>query len=136
MTPAERTKRLRKMEWEIILRLAGPIAEAIMCGVTRSETCLFALAEEGGGPDFEMPKAVLDDYRLATKRKYELTRFVYRTPKNVVSAWVAIEALACALLESEVLAYEQAYPIIDRNLSAAALNSIFAEGCDITCPGC
>ena len=106
------------MEWEIIQRLAGPIAEAVMFGVKKSETYLFALAEGGGGSDVKMAEAVLNDYRAATKRKYELTRFVYRTRNILLSAWTAIEALAFALLESEVLTYEQAYPIIDRSLPA------------------
>lgn len=116
MAPAELTRRLNRMEWEIIQRLAGPIAEAVMFG----ETYLFALAEGGGSVDFKNAEAVLDDYRAATKRKYGLTRFVYRTRKIVVSAWVAIEALASALLESDVLTYDQAYPIIDCSLPAAA----------------
>ena len=109
------TENIKRMQWEIIRRLAGPTAEAVERGVGRSDIHLFAHMA-GGQNDLAYAESVLCDYRLAAKRRYGLTRFFDLTRKVVKSTWPAIAALADVLLSEGMLDHERAYPIIDRHL--------------------
>jgi threonine/homoserine efflux transporter RhtA len=103
---------LTKMQWDIVINLAGPMAEAaILDDRTKSNMLWTALLYCGAKADLERAETVLAHYRAATKRQYGLTRFGHRTRELVLSAWPAIEALAHALLKFEVIKYDQAAAI-------------------------
>ena len=101
------------MEWDIIVSLAGPFAEAIARGYRGKSTILsVAIVNGGAGEDFERAENVLKDWKWATKERAGLHRFGERTRELVLSEWPAIEALAAALLKRNVLSYEEALDAI------------------------
>jgi hypothetical protein len=104
---------LATMQWDIVISLAGPFAEAVIVGDwTKTHMSWTAYFYCGGRDDLAHAETVLDQYRVATKRRCGLTRFEHRTRELVLSAWPAIEVLAAALLEAEVMEYDEVAAIV------------------------
>jgi hypothetical protein len=67
------------MEWQIIIDIAGPVAETIYKGERRkAEVMSFAIFNCGSKEDFRHAGEVLKDLRALTKRQYGLARFAER----------------------------------------------------------
>ena len=69
----------RKMEWQIVIDLAGPIAEAVARGERRKKYAgTFALFYCGSSEDFSHAGKVIADLCALTKRRQALRRFEQR----------------------------------------------------------
>jgi hypothetical protein len=114
----------KQMEWEIIVSLAGPFAEAAARGDrTKTNMRYTALLFCGAGLDYHRAENVLKDYKWATKGRVGLRRFEDRARELVLTEWPAIEALSAALLKSNILTYEQVLPIITHARSGPVLRT-------------
>jgi hypothetical protein len=111
--PKQRDHIIRQMEWCMIISLAGPFAEAVAIGNrTKSRMRYIALFSCGSDQDYQQAERVLIDYKQVMRRQYGIGRFEDRARELVLDQWPAIDALAQALLKSDVLEYEAAHAII------------------------
>jgi len=113
--PELQSMMLRRMEWEIMVKLAGPFATAAHAGIRAKQEMRWAALLSGGtDDDYKRAESVLADYKKATRRAYGLRRFEDRTRDLVLGAWPAIEALAVALLNSKsgALEYDEAVSVV------------------------
>jgi hypothetical protein len=98
----------KRMEWDIIVNLAGPFGEAAARGDrTKTHMRYTALFFCGGNADYRRAEDVLKDYKWATGERIGLRRFEDRARELILMEWPTIEALSAALLKSDVLSYEQ-----------------------------
>jgi len=104
---------IARMEWSILISLAGPLAEAAARGA-RSKLDLGEMARKcGSKSDFDAAEAILLDYEKLSKRDRDIAYFENRARKLVFANWSAIDALANALLVTEALEYGDAYAIVE-----------------------
>jgi hypothetical protein len=75
------------MEWQVVVELAGGIAEAIHRGERRKQAVL-AFAESNCNTDVDLKRAaaVLADLRRLTGRRYDEQRFAERAPALAADA--------------------------------------------------
>jgi hypothetical protein len=103
----------RKMEWQIVIDLAGPIAEAVARGERRKKYAgTFALFYFGSSEDFSHAGKVIDDLCALTKRRQALRRFEQRALAVVLAHWPAVSMLAAALIEAGRLDGDQVEQIV------------------------
>src|SRR3981081_1958795 len=96
-----------KMELQIVIDLAGPIAEAVARGERRKKYAgTFALFYCGSSEDFSHAGKVIDDLCALTKRRQALRRFEQRALAVVLAHWPAGSMLAAALVAGGRLAEE------------------------------
>lgn len=89
------------MEWQIMMNMAGGVAEAIHRGERRQRHVMwFALFDCGTESDLENAEKVLADLRELTGSRYDLQRFVVQTLKLLLEHWPAVDALALRLIEA------------------------------------
>jgi hypothetical protein len=100
------------MEAQVVVELAGPLAEAIHRGEWR-DTLAFATRHCGAAADRKRAKAVLDDLFRLTGRHHDERHFVERTLALLTKYWSAVEALADALIETGRVECERVERIID-----------------------
>ena len=88
------------MEAQIVIDLAGGVAEAIYRGERRPrEVLAFADAHCSIGIDLENARPVLRDLFMLTGVHYGADDFAERTLALLMAHWPAVEALASALIE-------------------------------------
>jgi hypothetical protein len=88
------------MEAQVVIELAGGIAEAIHRGEQhRSEVLAFAKAHCAIDVDLERAAAVLGDLRRLTGYRFEPQDFVEQTMTMLLANWRAVTTLASALVE-------------------------------------
>jgi hypothetical protein len=100
------------MEAQVVVELAGPLAEAIHRGEWR-DTLAFATRHCGAAADRKRAKAVLDDLFRLTGRHHDERHFVERTLALLTKYWSAVEARADALIETGRVECERVERIID-----------------------
>lgn len=101
------------MEWQIVIELAGGIAEAIRRGERRRrEVMWFAAINCNIAVDLEQATAVLADLRELTGRRYGTQRFTERPRALLLTHWPAVEARASALIENRHIEGERVEQII------------------------
>jgi hypothetical protein len=89
------------MEWQIVIDLAGGIAEAISRGERRKkEVFLFAACNCACDDDLKNAAAVLADLRKLTGRRYGGRRFADRARNLLLASWPAVDVVASALVET------------------------------------
>ena len=112
------------MEAQIVIHLAGGVAEAIYRG-ERRESEVLAFAEETCRMDTDMEQArdVGCDLWRVTCRRYDAQPFAEKALALLVTHWSAVEALASALVEEGCIEGARIERIIDRSLSASAAAS-------------
>jgi hypothetical protein len=107
------------MEAQVVIHLAGGIAEAIHRGVcSRQEVLRFAEANCEADADMEQARAVLGDLFRVTAYRFEARDFAGRTLEMLLAHWPAVEALAEALIEDGRIEGEDVERIIDRSMSS------------------
>lgn len=123
--PELRGEIVRRMEWEIFSRLAGPFAEAAYRGCRSKRGMRYvALFECGSQYDYQDAEATLADYRTVTAapRHYGIGRFEDVARELVLAEWRAIDALARELLKFDMLEYGDAHAIVAPLLNASSNN--------------
>ena len=104
------------MEWQLIICLAGGIAEAIhhsergLQGVLR-----FAMSDSGMVLDMADIVPVLADLRELTGQDHDLQPLLRRTFDLLLQHWLAVEALASALLAASRIEGDEVEDIIALN---------------------
>ena len=107
------------MEAQVVIELAGGIAEAIFRGVrSRHEVLAFAESNCEMDADLERAAPVLRDLWRVTLYPFEPRDFVGRTLEMLLANWPAVEALAEALIEDGRIEGEDVERIIDRSMSS------------------
>lgn len=92
------------MEWQIVIDLAGGVAEAIHRGEYRQrEMFWFVLLNCGTEQDLENAEAVCADLQALTGRRYGLQRFVRRALKLLLANRPAVKAIAAALIRDRYI---------------------------------
>jgi hypothetical protein len=101
------------MEWQVVVELAGGIAEAIHRGERRKQAVL-AFAESNCNTDVDLKRAaaVLADLRRLTGRRYDEQRFAGRALALLLTHWAAVDALAFELIEKRRVEGERVEAII------------------------
>jgi hypothetical protein len=90
------------MEWEIVINMAGGVAEAIYRGERRQrEVMWFALMNCGTEGDLDDAEVVLADLNRLTRRRYGLQRFTIRALKLLLANWDAVEVIAATLIRDQ-----------------------------------
>jgi hypothetical protein len=113
LLPGLKAEILAKMEWEILISLAGPFAEAASRDVRSKRDMRFtALLFCGAKDDYGVAKTVLPDYKTASKRRHGIPHFEHRTRDLVLNAWPAIKEIAKSLLAKETLDHDDVYAIV------------------------
>jgi hypothetical protein len=88
------------MQWQIVIELAGGIAEAIHRGERRRREILaFAETDCIMEIDLQRAAAVLGDLFRLTGRHYDEQPFAERALAVLLTHWKAVEALALALVK-------------------------------------
>jgi hypothetical protein len=106
------------MEWQIVIDLAGGIAEAISRGERRKkEIFWFAAFNCACGDDLKSAAAVLADLRKLTGHRYGERRFAERARDLLLANWSAVDALASALVDVERIDGDQVEKIVGRRLA-------------------
>ena len=104
------------MEWQIVIDMAGGIAEAIHRGERRQRQVFwFAMLNCGADGDLEDAEAVCADLRALTGRRFGLERLVQRALKLLLANWPAVETIAAALIR-------------DHHIDGAAIERIVRSG--------
>lgn len=111
--PGAKSATLARMEWAIVISLAGPFAEAAARGARSKANMRLKARFCGGEADFEFAAAVLQDYEKTSKPPRSMLHFEDRTRDLVLKSWPAIDALAKALLANETLDHDSAYAIVE-----------------------
>jgi hypothetical protein len=102
------------MERQIVIHLAGGIAEAVACGERRAgEVLRFARLHSAIDVDLERARAVLGDLFRLTGHRYDAEHFAGRTLDMLTTHWRAVEALAAALVVHRRIEGAQVKAIID-----------------------
>jgi hypothetical protein len=117
--PGVKLAMLARMEWEILTLLAGPFAEAASREVQKRDMSFAAQLVCGSTDDYGAAKAVLRDYRKASKRRCGMPVFEDRTCDLVLKSWPAINELAKHLLVKETLNHDDAYAVVEPFLEAS-----------------
>ena len=87
------------MEWQIIMNMAGGIAEAIHRGERRQRHVFqFAMLNCGVHLDLADADNVLADLRTLTGHRFRLERYARRALKLTLANWTAVEAIAAVLI--------------------------------------
>jgi hypothetical protein len=103
------------MEAQIVIHLAGGIAEAVHRGERRRQEVLaFAASNCSIDGDLKQARAVLADLRRLTGCRYDEQRFAERALALLLAHWRAVEALAAALVEDHRIEGDQVEAIVDR----------------------
>ena len=90
------------MEAQVVIHLAGGVAEAIFRGERRAREALaFAVNHCSMDTDLERAAAVLGDLRRLTGYRLDAQHFAERTLALLLTNWCAVEALASALVVSK-----------------------------------
>ena len=88
------------MERQVVIELAGGVAEAIYRGERREEEVLrFAIRHCCIGTDLKRARAVLGDLRRLTGVRFDAQPFAERARALLLTHWRAVTALASALVE-------------------------------------
>jgi hypothetical protein len=107
----------RRMEWQIVVDLAGPIAEAVRRGERRKKHIgAFALFDCSSRDNYSHAGKILADVCTLTNRRHALQRFEQRTLGLVLAHWRAIETLAIRLIDAGRLDGDQAEQIVTARL--------------------
>ena len=86
------------MEWQIVIDMAGGVAEAIHRGERRQkEVFWFAMLNCGAGGDLEAAERTLEDLRALTGRR-DGRQYARRALRLLLARWDAVEAIAAALI--------------------------------------
>jgi hypothetical protein len=105
------------MEAQIVIELAGGVAEAIYRGERRPREILrFAKANCCVGIDLEHAKPLLGDLFHLTGVHYGEQPFAERALALLLAHWPAVEALASALIEDRRIEGHWVERIIDQGL--------------------
>jgi hypothetical protein len=105
------------MEWQIVIDLAGGIAEAISRGERRKkEVFWFAVFNCACGDDLKNAAAILADLRKLTGHRYGERRFAERARDLLLANWPAVDALASALVGAERIEGDQVEKIVGPHL--------------------
>ena len=109
------------MEMESVFTASGPYAEI----VGRDSNVSFKTAQQrfkriqGGGGDRRQLTILLGCHRNATGRDAALD--IHRRTYELVRAnWIAIDALAQAIIERQTMTYEEAFAVVQPKMAAAA----------------
>jgi hypothetical protein len=103
------------MEWQIIVELAGGIAEAIYQGEWRKHRVLgFAAFNCGADNDLDRSAELLADLRRLTRRKHREQQFAEAALALLLEYWPAVEAVGAALIEHKRIEGHQVEEIVDR----------------------
>jgi hypothetical protein len=101
------------MEWQIVIDLAGGIAEAISRGERRKkEVFWFATFKCACRDDLKNAAAVVADLRKLTGRQYGERRFAHRARDLLLANWQAVEVLADALVDTNRIEGDQVERIV------------------------
>lgn len=86
------------MQWQIIIYMAGGVAEAIHRGEWLQQYIFWFAMQCGAGGDREAAEAIIADLRKLTGRRHGLERFAIRARKLLLANWPAVEAIAAVLI--------------------------------------
>jgi hypothetical protein len=112
------------MEWQIMIDLAGGIAEAISRGERRKKKVFwFAVFNCGCRDDLKTAAAVVADLRKLTGRQHGERRFGERVFALLLAYWAAVDALASALVDAERIEGDQIEKIVEPWLGRAGARS-------------
>ena len=101
-------------ERQVIIHLAGGIAEAIHCGERRKHEVLrFAKLNCNADVDLRRAAAVLTDLRKLTGRRYGEQDLAEQALALLLMHWPAVEVLAAALIENRRIEGERVEQISD-----------------------
>jgi hypothetical protein len=104
------------MEAQLVIELAGGVAEAVHRGEGRAREVLrFARLHCCIDEHLERAAAVLGDLRRLTGHRYDAQAFAERTLALMLDNWRAVTALAAALVERRRVAGEDVERIIDHS---------------------
>jgi hypothetical protein len=93
------------MQWQVVIHLAGGVAEAISRGERRRhEVLTFA----------QRARAVLDDLRTLTGRRHDAQPFAMRAMGLLLAHWPAVAALAAALIDNHRIEGDHVERIMER----------------------
>lgn len=96
------------MEWQIIINMAGPIAEAIYRGEKRkSDVLWFAVFYCGARQDVDEAGKVINDLRKLTGRNHGEQRFAERARDLLLNHWPLVDAIAEALIRDHSVVGEE-----------------------------
>ena len=106
------------MERQVVIELAGGVAEAIYRGERRKEEVLrFAIRHCCIGTDLKRARAVLGDLRRLTGVRFDAQPFAERARALLLTHWRAVTALASALVEDRRIEGDRVEAIIDHSMN-------------------
>lgn len=105
------------MEWQIVISLAGGIAEAIHRGERNQRNIFwYAAFNCGTDKDLEHAEIILADLRKLTGRQYTEQRFAKRALNLLKANWTAVSTMATILANELVIPGDKLEELVGNNL--------------------